>query len=364
MDSEDCSIETEAENLYLKGVELERNFRHYDAIRYYRKALQLVPDIDVRMYKSNKLRDFKNQENIENRDNASSRTDDCDSDEDDYDGSEPLLERIQRILDKSDRFIIASRSQKGLHISDLPQEIIMYILRWVVSDELDLRSLDQCALICRGFYLYARDPHIWKSACQRVWKNEKLNLTNHESWRDMFIHRLRISTNGCYIAETKYYRQGERSFQDQNYRPYHLVVYYRYLRFFADGKVLMINTPDTPNIIVGQLKNKNSKLGAMFCGSYEMVGDLVYTVFKLQKIRKRNPKNSAKDQYIDLTYNMTFQIKRYKKYKTKLIWKQYTLKCADEVSFEENFEIQDHVFPPLWFSRVKSYTVESENPLA
>lgn len=66
----------------------------------------------------------------------------------------------------------------------------------------------------------------------------------------------------------------------------------------------MINTPDTPNIIVGQLKNRNSKLGAIFCGSYEMIDDHVYTVFKLQKIRKRNSKNSAKDQYIDLTYNM------------------------------------------------------------
>lgn len=43
----------------------------------------------------------------------------------------------------------------------------MYILRWVVSDELDLRSLDQCALVCRGFYLCARDSYIWKSACER-----------------------------------------------------------------------------------------------------------------------------------------------------------------------------------------------------
>lgn len=53
----------QAEMLYMKGVELERSYRHYDAIRYYRKALQLVPDIDVRMYKANKLNDYKNQEN-------------------------------------------------------------------------------------------------------------------------------------------------------------------------------------------------------------------------------------------------------------------------------------------------------------
>lgn len=43
----------------------------------------------------------------------------------------------------------------------------MYILRWVVSDELDLRSLEQCSLISRGFYLCARDSCLWKSACIR-----------------------------------------------------------------------------------------------------------------------------------------------------------------------------------------------------
>lgn len=75
-------------------------------------------------------------------------------------------------------------------------------------------------------------------------------------------------------------------------------------RFFADGKVLMVNTPDTPNNVVSQLKNKNSKLGAIFCGSYEMNDDHISAVFKLKKIRKRNLKNSAKDQYIDLIYNM------------------------------------------------------------
>lgn len=145
----------------------------------------------------------------------------------------------------------------------------------------------------------------------------------------MFINRPRISTNGCYIGETKYYRQGERSFQDQNYRPYHLVVYYRYLRwnkfpifslgfyvgerylfrfplhrFFADGKVLMINTPETPNVVVSQLKSENSRLGAIFCGSYEMFNDNISLVFKTRKTRKKNSKSGAKDQYIDFTYNM------------------------------------------------------------
>lgn len=35
-------------------------------------------------------------------------------------------------------------------------EVLMYIFRWVVSSDLDLRSLEQLSLVCRGFYICAR----------------------------------------------------------------------------------------------------------------------------------------------------------------------------------------------------------------
>lgn len=38
----------------------------------------------------------------------------------------------------------------------LPMEVLMYIFRWVVSSDLDLRSLEQLSLVCRGFYICAR----------------------------------------------------------------------------------------------------------------------------------------------------------------------------------------------------------------
>ena len=46
---------------------------------------------------------------------------------------------------------------------------------------------------------------------------------------------------GVYISKTSYVRQGEQSL-DFYYRPYHLVSYYRYLRFFPDGKDEIINS--------------------------------------------------------------------------------------------------------------------------
>lgn len=51
----------------------------------------------------------------------------------------------------------------------LPREILMYIFRWVVSSDLDLRALEQLSLVCRGFYICARSaPPPWQSRCVRV----------------------------------------------------------------------------------------------------------------------------------------------------------------------------------------------------
>ena len=38
----------------------------------------------------------------------------------------------------------------------LPPEVLMYIFRWVVSSDLDMRTLEQLSLVCRGFYICAR----------------------------------------------------------------------------------------------------------------------------------------------------------------------------------------------------------------
>lgn len=44
----------------------------------------------------------------------------------------------------------------------LPREVLMYIFRWVVSSDLDMRALEQLSLVCRGFYICAR----WVSLSQ------------------------------------------------------------------------------------------------------------------------------------------------------------------------------------------------------
>lgn len=58
---------------------------------------------------------------------------------------------------------------------------------------------------------------------------------------------------GVYISKASYARAGEQSL-DNFYRPWHLVEYYRYFRFFANGSVLFLTTPEDPKSVVYKLK--------------------------------------------------------------------------------------------------------------
>ncbi len=68
----------------------------------------------------------------------------------------------------------------------------------------------------------------------------------------MYLTRPRLNYDGVYISKTSYVRAGEQSL-DNFYSPWHLVEYYRYLRFFADGTVLFMTCAEEPKNIVNRL---------------------------------------------------------------------------------------------------------------
>ena len=80
---------------------------------------------------------------------------------------------------------------------------------------------------------------------------------------------------GVYISKTSYVKQGERSL-DCYYRPFHVVEYYRYMRFFSDGMVVLHTSADEPTIAIQRLKVKlagsNSSVSV---GHYRLNGDKV-----------------------------------------------------------------------------------------
>uniref|UniRef100_A0A7M4Y6V3 F-box domain-containing protein n=1 Tax=Anopheles funestus TaxID=62324 RepID=A0A7M4Y6V3_ANOFN len=292
------SVEHQARTLFQQGSDLERKGKVFEAMRLYRRATQLVPDIEFRVYDKKHIKPQEDNSDMNARivDGLMERMMEANIDEDEENlENVDLALRFQTLMARSGKLFERASGDRKLivtaaHFSDLPMELILYILRWVVSNDLDLKSLECFASVCRGFYLLARDPEIWRHACMRIWGVNLgvLKGTPYSSWREMYINRPRILFHGCYISRTSYLRSGENSFQDQFYRPIQLVEYYRYFRFFADGKVLMLTTADEPQQCVVKLKPRCPTQNEILRGHYRLHDDVVIVV-----IQRNRPPASA-----------------------------------------------------------------------
>uniref|UniRef100_A0A1B0DQF6 Uncharacterized protein n=1 Tax=Phlebotomus papatasi TaxID=29031 RepID=A0A1B0DQF6_PHLPP len=295
------SEESMAQRLFLQGTEYERMGKVFDAIRHYRRAVQLVPDIELRVRPLLAQQEEDEATEVANIDETEEIPEEADDKEDL--SNVDLTLRFQGALGRCGKVCERPSDEKvlqtSLHISDLPTEIILYIFKWVVSRDLDVRSLEYLGLVCRGFYILARDPEIWRLACTKVWRSSvglSPKALGYSTWRQMFQERYRVNFHGCYISKTSYLRYGENSFQDQFYRPVHLIEYYRYMRFFPEGRVLMLTTPDEPVNCVGKLKDRFPQKKEVLVGKYEIHEDILMILLKKSEQRRQKLPRETKRQ--------------------------------------------------------------------
>ncbi|WAR16518.1 FBX9-like protein [Mya arenaria] len=119
--------------------------------------------------------------------------------------------------------------------------------------------------VCRGFYLCARDEELWKLACVKTWGGNLGKVKRFGSYRNMYLERPHLQFVGCYISKMSYLRQGEKSL-DGFYSPWHQIEYYRYIRFFSEGRMFMVSTAEDPYVTLPQMKYKTSRLPGMMKG--------------------------------------------------------------------------------------------------
>lgn len=79
-------------------------------------------------------------------------------------------------------------------------------------------TIPSIARVCKQFFLYTRDPIIWKYVCVRVFQTPYMTLKESDllqksyiskyngSWLCMFIARSRIRYDGVYISTCEYVR--------------------------------------------------------------------------------------------------------------------------------------------------------------
>lgn len=354
----DTKNERKAEYLFNKGVLLEQQGRLYEAVKFYRMAMQIDKDIE---FKSNKKQIEQQQASIEEKKNFKNEDD------------EDLYDRFQTMIlnDENNQLCQKQFQQKGTHFSNLPFEVIIYILKWVASEDLDLRSIDIFSTVCKGFYVCSRDPEIWKLACEKIWRSNTGSYTLYgNSWRDMYLNRPRLNFDGCYICKSSYIRSGEQSL-DSFYRPWHLVEYYRFLRFFPDGSVLMLTTPEEPKLSVSKLKQKQTREMTILKGHWSINSQLVSIILikKIFKQEVRKGRRGAKEVLVNQEqfYNMELEVTSIgRRSNNQLSWISYDLHIINKLTNSEStteFEMNKIDFPPFHYSRVKSYMSNSEVPL-
>ncbi|XP_076301269.1 F-box only protein 9 [Lasioglossum baleicum] len=368
IDFNEQTIEDKAKNLFLIGIEYEKSRKFYEAIQFYKRAVQLVPDIEFRLYESTKM--IPINDNLETLDNDTGSVDKNDENHNDEEDEESdLFFKLCKIVNSNKCVCFPKFEQHTTHISALPMEIVLYILRWVVSSELDMRSLEMFSRVCRGFYISARDSEIWRLACIRAWGvNCGTYAPEYQCWREMYLLRPRLRYNGCYISKTSYIRHGENSFQDRFYRPWQLVEYFRYLRFFPEGKVLMLTSTDEAQACVNAMKSRIPRNPSVLIGHYRLHDNFVTVVLKKQETKSvAVTRKKKREPTHEQTFHIEFEIKdHYKRTNSLLKWLGYTIVTRYGNEHEARMSLKCAIagrYPPLKFSRVKSYTQESEAPL-
>ncbi|XP_003384131.1 PREDICTED: F-box only protein 9-like [Amphimedon queenslandica] len=345
----------QAEELYWMGVAAEENKDMSAAILYYRQAIQLVPDIERRATKKERDKDREKEEEEEQEEDEESK-------------DLSVISHSLSTLSIDDVTCCHNDSPTTVtHISALPVEIIRYILLLIVINDLDLRSLEQFGMVCKRFYLFSREQLIWRKACVKLWgSGHSMLATPTSNWRHIFITQPHVHFNGVYISRSLYVRTGERSL-DRLYKPFHTVVYYRYIRFFTDGSVLYMTSPDSPSMVVNKLNKINEVGGALLSGYYTQSNDTISIVVKRYDPSHEQSPRSYKRRGTPINaptshqrFHMELVLKNScRKLSSALKWKKFT--CHNIQNSTGRIQTSeyhiDHNYTPFYFSRVKSYSI-------
>lgn len=371
----ESSREKIARKLFLEGIELERSRKYFEAIKLYRRAVQLEPNIEYKVYQAT-LAENEQKAGFSKSIASSSKgiLENAQNENDDEDDIDDLIESFQRDLALENKPICESSYapgtiRSGKHISALPVEVLLLILKYVVSNELDMKSLERFGRVCKGFFLLSRDPEIWRLSCYKVWKQNISPTVDSLTWREIFINRCRVLLDGCYICKINYQRLGENSFQDQFYRPVQIVEYFRLIRFFADGTLFMMTSAEDLQNSVNRLKNPKMAMQSreILKGNYHYQDNHVLIVIKKSQTnvtQKYKRKNVESDDCV--TFFMELEIGNSPRRNfAKLSWKNYSVShISNNQEISSDYDLRSSAkYPPFFFSHVKSFLIESNDCL-
>lgn len=178
---------------------------------------------------------------------------------------------------------------------NLPPEIVILIFKY-----LDCTSLTRTAMTNSFWYSLFNSKDIqkaFKNECSEIFESKglytatKRYLVQFKDWKNMFIYRPRIRSDGIYFSEVEYWHDGLAEWG--HYNPIHKVTSYLFLQFSSSGEVYYTSTPLPLDKFLNKLKRrqidldegrytvKNNMINVeiykgnnTYCHTYEMEGKM------------------------------------------------------------------------------------------
>lgn len=160
----------------------------------------------------------------------------------------------------------------------LPSEVLHLILSL-----LDPEQFSTLAQVSTQFLPFVYDPRHWRRIAHKLWPNESLSQLEHrlhdyKSWRKLCILRPRLRTNVIFTVRHQYAKTTDQSAMTMNEpeAPVFLISYYRFLRFYTDGTVVSLTTPEHPHLALHRIRRSWRPNGLEKDKTYPCVGTYAF----------------------------------------------------------------------------------------
>lgn len=255
----------EAIQVWEQGVQKEKHGSMGDAIRFYRQAIRLDENVE-KNYRKKLLVEWELEKKMKQLQLHIHSGDTLKDSDEKHDINEDLNKQVLPcwILEM------------------LPNDLLIDIISQIVYDSGE--SWVNLSLTCSKFnQLCFHDTTPFKVFKNLIYPKQKydelsmtlngvsnLQILEKELWGENYIEMIKtrpyIKFEGVYISTVNYLRYGSNLENSSSFlSPVHMITYYRYYRFYPDGKVLRLLTTEEPTQVVKYFHRDNIPKDSDLC---------------------------------------------------------------------------------------------------
>ncbi|KAG0709406.1 hypothetical protein DFH29DRAFT_229248 [Suillus ampliporus] len=351
-----------AVEVYRNAVLHEQRSQLDEALRLYRQAFRLDPNVDRAYFKveqraqehsTARLAGHKKVPSTGLVDGVTRDVQKLDVHQDSKDKSfvtSGLLAQILKTFPENLVFEPEDEKKGRPPINLIPDELLLQILR-----TLDYTTIERFAAVSRKARVLCLDSAIWRDFVHLAYKPPQIpddeSITDiaelySSDYRRVYMEHPRLRLDGVYIAVCHYMRMGSSENAWVNIS--HLVTYNRYLRFFPNGEVLSLlaNEEWQPQTVIRILK-PTLRMKGFFIGNWSLSGNTVYIS---NLVEKPSHTTTEPNNYI---FQMTLALR------SRPIgrWNKLDFIGYDSVNVEdgETLPLPRKNERSFWFSKVRSW---------